>query len=236
MNNVEKLYCVTESQCRKDGIIKMSSLFLMLQDIAADHVEELGYGRDVVVGNGMIWVVSNQAAEIKRLPRIGEEIVIRTWAEKPKMMFFPRRYQVLSKDGDTIIEAGAMWALIDIKNRKVISPKAKGVDIGYCANEDSEILHLKPHAIPTTEQCNFTIPHSFIDSNGHMNNAKYFDIADIVLGEAAEGRAPKRVIARYSKEAFENDVLTVSWGAEDLNYYLSCESAQGNHIKMQITY
>lgn len=208
----------------------------MLQDIAADHVEELGYGQDAILKNGMLWVVSNQAADIKRMPELGEEVVVRTWAEKTKMMFFPRRYQVISKDGEIIIEAGAMWALIDIENRKVISPKERAVVISDYSEEDSDILHLKPHAITTTEQSTFTIPHSFIDSNGHMNNARYFDIADVVLAEATGGKVAKNVIARYMKESFENDVLTVKWGVEDLSYYLTCESEHGNHIKMQITY
>ena len=233
---MKKLYKVTESQCGNNGFLKLSSLFLMLQDIAADHVEELGYGQEAILKDGMLWVVSNQAADIKRMPESGEEVVIRTWAEKTKMMFFPRRYQVISKDGETIIEAGAMWALIDVENRKVVSPKERAVVIRDYSEEDSDILHLKPHAIQTTEQSEFTIPKSFIDSNGHMNNARYFDIADVVLAEATEGKVAKKVIARYMKESFENDVLTVKWGVEDSNYYLICESEHGNHIKMQITY
>lgn len=76
----------------------------------------------------------------------------------------------------------------------------------------------------------FTVPHEYIDRNGHMNNSFYFDIADQLV-EA--GREPSSITARYTSEAMEGDVLTANCTSLGSRYYITISSNKGNHFKLE---
>ena len=81
----------------------------------------------------------------------------------------------------------------------------------------------------------FTVPHEYIDRNGHMNNARYFDACDLILPSSAVGAAPTYISAQYSVEAYEGESLTVKLAAaEGKDYSISIESERGTHFRARI--
>ena len=64
------------------------------------------------------------------------------------------------------------------------------------------------------------MPFSYVDLNGHMNNTRYFDLAEDHIPAAAEGRRLKAVSTEYTAEARFRDALTLRWGSEDGRWFM----------------
>ena len=71
-----------------------------------------------------------------------------------------------------------------------------------------------------TEARSFTVPYSYVDLNGHMNNARYFDLAEDSIPAAAAGERLRLVCAEYSNEDHLREELRLQWSREGDQYYL----------------
>jgi hypothetical protein len=61
----DKNYNVHVYETGPDGRLNLLSLFNYFQDIASDHAELLGFGRDDLMKDNRFWVLSRMYAEIK---------------------------------------------------------------------------------------------------------------------------------------------------------------------------
>ena len=75
-------------------------------------------------------------------------------------------------------------------------------------------------SVPCTQSAQFTVPYSYLDLNGHMNNTRYFDLAQDLLPPEAQGQTPKRIIVEYASEATLGQTLNVGLGAGENGWYL----------------
>ena len=87
----------------------------------------------------------------------------------------------------------------------------------------------------TTCERDFTVPYSFVDLNGHMNNTRYFDLCEDCVGAAAAGRKLKGIGVEYQNEARLGETLTLRWGAEGESYFLSGETGR-SVFRMRLDY
>ena len=69
-----------------------------------------------------------------------------------------------------------------------------------------------PVRLPAGESADYTVPHEVLDENGHMNNTRYYDLAEAMLGTA--GRPLRAALVEYVAEAREGDTLHLAWGRE----------------------
>ena len=200
--------------------LRTSRLFELLQEASIRHTEQLGMGRDKTLDKGILWVVGLQRAEISRMPVYDEQIVLKSWPGKTMHVFFPRYYQIETLDGEPLIRASAMWTLVDSRTRRMAFPDQYGVVIeGVCTGEEIG-QPSSPARLELTEEVPFRVPFSYVDLNGHMNNTRYFDLAEDCIPAALEGKALHLVQTEYSSEAQCGDELTIRWGREGNAYFL----------------
>lgn len=194
--------------------LRCSVLFRLLQEASIRHTEELGMGRDKTLDKGILWVVTMQSAEIARMPEYDEHIVLSSWPGRTMHLFFPRYYRIADREGNTLLSASALWALVDAESRKIVFPDRYGVEI---AGEETGREIALPSPLPREQgerEESFTVPFSYVDLNGHMNNTRYFDLAEDRFPAAAEGRPLRRVRSEYSAEARFGEHLRLRWGQE----------------------
>ena len=204
--------------------LRSSELFKLLQEISIRHTEELGMGREKTLDRGILWVLLMQRAEIARMPAYDEEIVLRSWPGKTMHLLFPRYYSVETAAGEPLLRASALWSLVDAATRKVVFPERYGV--GIDGSETGEEIAL-PGAIRKQDcgfERDFEVPYSFVDLNGHMNNTRYFDLAEDCVGAAAQGKLLREVRTEYMNEARFGETLHLCWSGEDGEVFLTGES------------
>ena len=215
--------------------LRTSELFRLLQEASIRQTEELGMGRDKTLDRGILWVLGLQRAEVERMPEYDERIVLKSWPGRTMHVLFPRYYTVETAAGEPLIRASALWTLVDAKTRKLVFPEKVGVTIeGVTTGEEIPL----PTAVPRvkcTNRAAFTVPYSYVDLNGHMNNSRYFDLAEDLTGAAAAGRQLREIRMEYASEARYGRELTVSWEQDGSRYYITGEG-DSCVFRMGLTY
>ena len=215
--------------------LRTSTLFELLQTASIRHTEELGMGRDKTLDKGLLWVIARQYVVIDRMPVYDERITLRSWPGETLRVLFPRYYEILTESGETLVRGSAVWSLMDAETRTTVFPDEYGVEI-MGVKTGGELPYLTKLAALETPNCfDFSVPYSYVDLNGHMNNTRYFDLVEDHLPAAKSGKLLREIHTEYSAEALRDAVLHVAWGEEKGRYYVN-GSTQRPCFKMSLTY
>lgn len=195
------------------GNIKLSALFLCLQDAAVLHGEELGIGRkEMLAKHNGLWVLARMRVDLMRYPAWGERITVETWPNLPGRVECLRNFLVRDAQGEVLAKAVSVWVVIDVETRRLqkaesvfpealqfISEKAIDAKLGKLRAEgELEPVHKR------------VVGYSDIDINGHVNNAKYVDfIADCFSLAAHKKHRINSIEVNYSNEALPGETVTL---------------------------
>ncbi len=215
--------------------LRTSELFRLLQEASIAHTEQLGMGREKTLDKGLLWILLLQNAEITRMPEYDENIVLKSWPGKTMHLLFPRYYSLETAAGEHLLSASALWGLVDQNTRKMIFPEKYGIAIEGVSTGREIALPSAPHRLDCTDSMPFRVPFSYVDINGHMNNARYFDLVEDCIPAAAEGKALKSILVEYSNEARCGESFTVSWCRSGEDYYV-CGEGEKSVFRMELKY
>ena len=266
MQIYEKKFKLKSSDVDMNRRLRTSVLFSMLQEAAIAHTEALGMGREKTLDRGLLWIVTMQRAEIARMPEYDEEIVLRSWPGDSLHLIFPRYFSLTTAAGEPLLKASSLWSLIDANTRSLIFPEKFGIEIPGVRTGDeipmpSAIRPLSPaKAQPAAGESTartFTVPYSCVDLNGHMNNTRYFDLAEDLIfdmissaeqtgTEGAKGQTgtdsgagrslfPKLICTEFAKEVRLGDELKLSCTRQGSNFLVTGSTAKPC-FKMRIEY
>lgn len=126
--------------------------------------------------------------------------------------------------------------LVDAQSRKTIFPDEHGVQIEGVVRGEEIALPGRLAAPQGDETAAFTVPFSYVDLNGHMNNTRYFDLAEDVLSPAAEGKALREIQAEYSREVRFRDTLVLCQEGADGLWRLEGRVDEKTCVRLQLRY
>ena len=215
--------------------LRTSTLFELMQEASIRHTEELGMGREMTLDRGLLWMVTLQRAEIARMPEYDEVITLESWPGDTMHLLFPRYYRVLDEKGNTLVSASALWALVDQETRRMVFPDRYGVVIEGEKTGNEIALPSPPLRAKEGAVSAFTVPYSYVDLNGHMNNTRYFDLAEDRIPAAAEGRPLRSIAVEYANEAKLGDELCVMVEQQD-NVYRVSGDTEKKIFRMEFVY
>ena len=192
--------------------LSTGDFFRALQKISGDHCRQIGYGEPVMEAKGVMWVIVRHGAWVKRYPAPGEALRLRTWPGPTRHGMCPRYYRVESLTGELLIESCAIWSVVDRETRKMVVPATRGVEIEPLTTGLECRRPAAPGQLEETDSSSFLVPPEVLDENGHMNNTRYYDLAEERMG--TEGLPLRAAIAEYVAEARLGDRLQLHWGRE----------------------
>lgn len=229
-------YRVSVSDVDPRRELRLSALFRLFQEAATEHAALLGAGTHATLDRGLLWVVTTQQAQMTRMPRYEEDIVLTSWPGKPTHAFFPRYYMVKTRAGEPLVSGSALWVLMDAQSRKMILPRdgLSGLE-GTVTGEEPD-LPAPPKLGELTDEGVFTVPPSYLDLNGHMNNIRYFDLAEDFLPPFPETDGLRRATIKYGSEVRAGEKLTLRWGGEEKARFLLGEAAGKKVFRLRIEY
>jgi medium-chain acyl-[acyl-carrier-protein] hydrolase len=208
---LKKKYTVQVNDIDFRRQLKLSSLFVYLQDMATEHAYNIGVGRDVLQAKyGIIWVLNRAVVEIIRHPMFKEEITIETWPEQPDKVLFNRNFLVYDKEGNIIIKAFSQWVVIDCMTRRlrrssIIEEEFPKVDRERPVTSISD--KIKPVGRLNLSYKK-TVGYSDIDINEHLNNARYIDyIMDCFDMDFHKKYSVSSIQIDYMHEALPGEVI-----------------------------
>ncbi|MBQ4424326.1 MAG: hypothetical protein II882_01125 [Lachnospiraceae bacterium] len=221
MSVYRKKYTLLSSDVDALQRLRLSRLFTMLQEASIAHTTELGMGREKTLDRGLLWIIAQQAVRVERLPVYDEPVVLSSWPGVTMHLYFPRFYRLETAGGELLTEGSALWALMDRESRHIIFPEEHGIHIEGETDPSDPPLPRLPRFPQAEEKGTFTVPYSYTDLNGHMNNTRYLDLAEDLMPPALRSKAPKRIEAEFSGEVGAGETMELNMSAAENEYYLS---------------
>jgi len=174
---------VRYSEANSKSRLTFHALLNYLQDASTLHSEELGESGADLKAQNMAWVLSFWQICMEDLPKSSEDICVKTWPYQTKGLFGLRNFCMENAKGEQIVKANSIWVLIDARTGRPIRitdevsshyPDEPKLEMDYC---DRKI----PVPVEYIEMEPIKVPKYFIDTNNHVNNAKYVMVAEEYL-------------------------------------------------------
>ncbi len=210
MSVYEKSYRLLSSDVDAWRRLRLSRLFTFLQEASIAHTTELGMGRERTLDRGLLWIVTLQQVKVERLPVYDEDVKLLSWPGETMHLYFPRYYRMEDGKGNTLLTGSALWALMDQDTRRMVFPEEYDVHIDGEKAEKALGLPAAPRPPQAGERELFTVPYSYVDLNGHMNNTRYLDLCEDRMPANLRARPIREVRAEYSGEAKLGEEVTLT--------------------------
>ena len=206
--------------------LRTSRLLEMLQEASIAHTEEMGWTRETTLDRGFLWVVAMQQLQILRMPGYDETVTLRSWPGPMMHVLYPRQYLLEDGQGNVLVRGSAIWTLVDMETRAMADPAEHGVVIDGVRTEEEYPLPGLVHGEDCDRTSSITVPFSYCDLNGHMNNTRYLDVAEDVLAGPAEGRELACIAMQFMSEVRMGDQVDLLW-REDADSAFLCGMKAG---------
>lgn len=198
----------------------IASLFDYMQDVASDHAEIIGFGRNDMLKNKQFWVLSRMYAEIEELPEWRDEIIVTTWPSGLDKIFLTRNFCLTRPDGRPIANATSSWLVVDSDTRRLLRSD-------HITNFEKLAFQERTSPIRLADKlewdpANFEVKSRFfiglndLDVNLHTNNVNYLKwVSNTYDMEYARKMRPKSVEINYLAESMFGNKVEVRNGKDD---------------------
>ena len=166
---------------------RYSSMMVAMQELAEIHAASFGNSRAQLIEKGVVWVLARARIETSRVPKMGETIRLTTWPGQTVRALFPRYYSMEDEAGRSIGTAVTLWMLVDVEKHRMAMASAAGVTMPDASglpvpqpNPGKLAMDGEP------EVCFRRCAYSDLDVNHHMNNTRYYDLAESCIGGETE--------------------------------------------------
>lgn len=221
--HAETLRLVTRD-CDLFGHWRPGAILEAMQEAAGAHAGLLGVGRDHLLEQNIVWVLSRADIRMDRYPAMGERVTVETFPHPCLRFFFPRYFVFRDEAGAVLGVAGTLWALVDCNTRRAVA--APAVAARLPDNADLTAPLPLPRAVPRVKGrerlFHRTAAYTELDVNGHVNNARYADWLMDALGlPVLERKALATLHLRFSAEILPEERLDMRLLLSDEACYLS---------------
>ena len=201
---------VRYSEISKKGTLSIKALVDYFQDCSTLQSESLGAGLKFLKMKERAWLLSSWQIVVNFLPDFNDDITIGTDAYKFDGLFGYRNFAMYdrSKNNSMAACANSYWFLYDTANKmpaKItdefgsIYPAGIPLKMNYAPRKISKIdLSAARELEP------FTVNAAMIDTNSHMNNEQYINMASTYVPDNFKIH---QIRADYKKSALEHDVI-----------------------------
>ena len=201
------------------GRLRTSRLLELVQVYSGLHAARLGFGGDRLGEQNLAWVTVRQQIEISRLPGAGEIMHFATWPGRAMHSLFPRHMLITDQNGAELMRSCVLWVIMEKESRTMILPGKYGID--FPSSDREPVLpmpRLPKKMLPEIKRSSFTVPFSYVDIVGHMNNTRYADAAENILDAPREGKALRQLLIEYAHEIRMDETMELIVGAEADSY------------------
>ena len=175
---------VRYSEVREDGKMDLLGVVNLLQDCSTFHSHDVGMSIEKVLELKRAWLLSAWNIELYALPELYEELTVGTSPHLFRGIFAYRNFWIKNQRGEYLVKADSEWFCIDTEKGR---PQKITEDLVAPFGEPKDELHLPPlqRKILFPEEWkegeDFLLPREYLDTNHHMNNARYIALSEEIL-------------------------------------------------------
>jgi len=170
--------------------------------------------------SGYAWAVRKIALRLWRLPEYDEQLSVSTWIQQYNKITMYRDFGITVR-GKEVAAASSEWVCMDLRHRKIhrnpppVSPNSL---LERSDGLDQELQQwTSPREIPAECTVEIRVRSADFDSNGHVNNATYFEYLDTLLVQCDETvPVPLHLNMHFTREiAPDTSVVTLGLMASE---------------------
>lgn len=202
---------VRYSECDQTGRLALPALVNYLQDCSTFQSVDLGRDVAAMTDERLMWVLATWRIEVARQPALGERVRVGTWCYEMTRSHALRCFFIEDERGEKVVRADSQWLVFDTERGHAARVPA---DQAVYVERDRPRLEMGPldrrmrTEGPLTTLPAVTVSARHIDTNRHVNNAQYVELACEVLEEAGHALdAVACVEVAYRRMARLGDVV-----------------------------
>ena len=197
---------VRYSEVGTDERLTLNSIVNYFQDCSTFQSEDIGLGLEHLRANNRGWLMSSWQIIVNHYPMLGEEIQIGTWAYDFNGFYGSRNFVITDTDGNYFAYANSLWVFMDLekgKPTKITDDMLNGyvmeakIDMNYAPRK----ILLPSESQPLDS---FPVRRYHIDTNNHVNNGQYIQMAKEFIPEDFKIRQMR---VEYKKAAVFGDTI-----------------------------
>lgn len=171
---------VRYSEISPDRRVNMEQIVKYFQDCSTFDSENIHQGLDYLEEKGYAWLLAGWQIQVTRYPEFGEEITIATWPYGKKGILAYRNFEICDMEGNQLAAANSIWFYMNVKTG--VPKKLEEDDVSAYGHKEKLPLPEKPRKIKVPEgdkeqKAEFCVKKADLDTNGHVNNARYIEMA-----------------------------------------------------------
>lgn len=218
---------VRYSETGTDMRLTLEGIINYMQDCSSFHYEDLGCSNSYLESIELGWILNSWQLIIERRPEAFEPITIGTLAYDFKGIYGYRNFVIEDEAGNRCAYANTVWVLMNTKTGKPTKVVPEAVK-GY-SSQPKLPMEYKDRKIHPPDSMrsfeSFPVLKTHLDSNHHVNNSKYIQMAmEYLPGEFEAGE----LRVQYIKSALLGDIIIPKMAYRDNKHYISLEDSAGS--------
>lgn len=218
---------VRYSEVGMDEHMTLDAVLKFFQDCAVFQSEDLGCGIEALRAHKMVWFLSSWQICIGEYPKVADRICVSTWPYGFQRMLGERNHTISTADGKCLAWGNSNWVLMDTEKQRPI-PVPEELRSRYTLEAPFAMEYAPRKIVVPKDGCEkppMKITQAYLDSNNHVNNARYVQMAEEYL---PEGFSIQQLRAEYKRQALRGDTIcpTVARTEKEWVISLNNENAQ----------
>lgn len=223
---------VRYSECNAKDQACLSRVLDYLQDACTFQAEDLDIGVEYLEKHHAAWMLNSWQVDIQRYPILGEKIKVMTWPYDYHGFYGLRNFKIEDQSGNMIVRANSVWVFMDMKRGRPVKimpelqeayQKETKLDMEYLERKIPDFAITQTESDKSSASA-FRVPRYFIDTNNHMNNARYVQLAEEWL---PQNFVAARIRAEYRKSAIYGESMYVSVQQQRNGYMVKMTDQDG---------
>lgn len=216
------------SEVDRSKRLTLPGIINYFQDCSTFQSESLGLGVDYAKEHRRGWVLSAWQIVIERYPSLGEWIRTSTWATQFQGLLGLRNFCIQDGQGKMAAYANSVWAYMDMNKGRPTRPKKEETELYGTGRPLSMAYDSRKISFPEKAESleAFPVRKCQIDTNEHVNNCQYVQMALEVLPREMEVH---NLRVEYKKSALYGDVIYPKLACEDDRIAVALCDGTGRH-------
>ncbi|WP_122644351.1 acyl-[acyl-carrier-protein] thioesterase [Luxibacter massiliensis] len=197
---------VRYSEVDHRGTLTLPGLINYFQDCSTFQSEDIGLGLHVLKERRRAWLLSYWQVVVDRFPALGEKITVGTFATGFKGLYGERNFLMKDGTGLQVACANSIWVFMDIQKGRPVRPSEEdilpyGLEPPLEMDYEGRKIKISGHGEGLSP---FPVQKSHIDTNEHVNNCQYVQMAlELLPGDTFV----HQLRVEYKKSAVYGDMI-----------------------------
>ncbi len=214
MASIEKQYNIHYYEVDFNNELFVTSVVNFFQDIFVHTYEVAGKGLDYFSSINLTWIIYRWEINMYKYPTYNQTVTVKMTPTAYRKSYMNIEFEIIDVNGEKIADALSLWILMDTKKNIPCGNSLEEVYEIYRLNiNDNNINTMKKIDLPkkNDNQKIFKVGYGDIDTNGHLNNARYlYYLLESVSEDIIKEYKLSNIKIIYKKDAKYNQIITSS--------------------------